>query len=96
MKMSRDERILAAMGALTPTKLELKNDSQRHAGHVEHLVGAGFTGDTHYKLIIVSAQFEGQSRIDRQRMVMNLLKEEFASGLHALEIKASAPSENSK
>ena len=45
---------------------------------------------------IVSPQFEGQSRIDRQRTVMNLLKTEFSSGLHALEIKVSAPSENIK
>ena len=90
---NRDERILKAMGSLNPIKLELKNDSQKHAGHAHHLGGAGFTGDTHYKLVIVSPLFEGQSRIDRQRMVMNLLKDEFTSGLHALEIKALAPNE---
>ena len=90
---NRDERILKAMGSLNPIKLELKNDSQKHAGHAHHLGGAGFTGDTHYKLIIVSPLFEGQSRIDRQRMIMDLLKVEFSSGLHALEIMAKAPSE---
>jgi BolA protein len=90
--MSRDERILEAMKALAPEKLELKNDSQKHANHVEHM-GVAFTGETHYKLTIVSPLFEGQSRLDRQRMVTNLLKEEFSSGLHALEIKAKAPSE---
>lgn len=90
---TRDERILEAMKALSPTKLELINDSQKHAGHAHHMGGAGFTGDTHYKLIITSPLFAGQSRIDRQRMVMNLLKDEFNSGLHALEIKASAPNE---
>ena len=92
--MSRDKRILEAMKALTPAQINLVNDSQKHAGHTQHLGGAGFTGDTHYKLVIVSPLFEGQSRIDRQRMVMNLLKEEFNSGLHALEIKASSPSES--
>lgn len=90
---TRDERILEAMKALNPIRIQLNNDSQKHAGHVEHLGSAGFTGETHYKLIIVSEAFSGQSRIDRQRMVMNLLKEEFNSGLHALEIKASSPSE---
>ncbi len=90
---TRDERILAAMQALNPLRLELKNDSQKHAGHVEHLGSAGFTGETHYKLTIVSDRFTGQSRIDRQRMVMDLLKAEFNSGLHALEIKAKAPGE---
>ncbi|MGZ3726859.1 MAG: BolA family protein [Pseudobdellovibrio sp.] len=81
------------MQSLTPVKLDLQNDSEKHRGHAHHLGGAGFTGDTHYKLIIISPQFEGQSRIDRQRMVMDLLKDEFKNGLHALEIKANAPSE---
>lgn len=90
---SREERILAAMQSLKPTQLELINDSQKHAGHTEHLGAGGFTGETHYRLIIVSELFTGQSRIDRQRLVMNLLKDEFNSGLHALEIKAKAPSE---
>lgn len=91
--MSRDQRIIQNMQSLTPVKLELINDSQKHASHAHHLGSAGFTGDTHYKLIIVSPLFEGQSRIDRQRLVMDLLKDEFKNGLHALEIKASAPSE---
>ena len=90
---TRDERITAAMQALKPIQLELKNDSQKHASHVEHLGAAGFTGETHYKLTIISESFVGQSRIDRQRMVMDLLKTEFKSGLHALEIKAKAPGE---
>lgn len=91
---TRDERIKTAMQTLKPTQLELKNDSQKHAGHAEHLGAAGFTGETHYKLTIVSEAFVGQSRIDRQRMVMDLLKTEFNSGLHALEIKAKAPGES--
>lgn len=91
--MSRDERILNILQELKPTVLDLKNESQKHASHVEHLGSAGFTGETHYKLNIVSFFFEGKSRIDRQRMVMDLLKTEFSSGLHALEIKAKAPSE---
>jgi len=91
--MNREQRILEAMKQLSPVKIQLINDSQKHAGHAQHLGSAGFTGETHYKLIIVSPLFEAQSRIDRQRMVMNLLKVEFNSGLHALEIKASSPSE---
>ena len=93
-KKNRDERILEMMQQLQPTQLEIKNDSAKHAGHIEHLGSAGFTGETHYKLTITSPLFIDQSRIDRQRMVMNLLKEEFLNGLHALEIKAKAPTES--
>lgn len=90
----RDERILKAMKQLSPIKIQLNNDSAMHAGHIETPgSGVGFAGDTHYKLFIVSELFTGVSRIDRQRMVINLLKDEFNSGLHALEIKANSPNE---
>lgn len=86
--MNREHRILEALKKLQPIQIDLKNDSEKHRGHAHHLGGAGFTGETHYKLKLVSALFDGVSRIDRQRMVMDLLKEEFKTGLHALEIKA--------
>ena len=85
--------MLQALQALKPIKIDLKNDSAKHAGHAHHLGGAGFTGETHYKLSIVSTLFDSASRIDRQRMVMDLLKEEFATGLHALEITAKGSNE---
>lgn len=91
---NREQRILDALSSLNPISLSLVNDSQKHAGHVEHLGGAGFTGETHYRLSIVCKQFAGMSRIDRQRAIMDLLKTEFNSGLHALEIKALSPDEH--
>ncbi len=90
---TREQRILEKMKVLKPVEILLQNDSQKHANHVQHLGPEGFTGETHYKLQIISEQFIGKSRIDRQRMVMDLLKGEFVSGLHALEIKAKAPNE---
>ena len=93
--LSRDERILKAMSTLNPIQIDLRNESQKHAGHAHHLGGAGFTGDTHYKLTIKSAAFDGVARIDRQRMVMSLIKDEFDSGLHALEIKIFDSNEKS-
>ena len=92
--MNREQRILELMKKLQPIKIELKNDSAKHAGHTQHLGGAGFTGETHYKLILQSALFDEVSRIDRQRMIMDLLTDEFTSGLHALEIKASGSKES--
>jgi stress-induced morphogen len=85
--MNREQRILEKLQVLTPHFIELKNDSAKHAGHTEHLGGAGFTGETHYKLILVSDIFLGLGRIERQRKVNELLSEEFKSGLHAFEMK---------
>lgn len=91
---TRDQRILEKMKVLKPEQIQLQNDSQKHASHVQHLGANGFTGETHYQLNIVSGLFVGKSRLERQRMVMDLLKDEFITGLHALEIKAKAPGEN--
>lgn len=91
--MNREERIKAILKQLNPQALDLTNDSAKHAGHVEHLGSAGFTGETHYKLKIISEIFDGLSRVDRQRKVYDLLKDEFNGGLHALELKTLTPKE---
>jgi stress-induced morphogen len=93
--MSREERIKSILAQLNPVTLDLKNDSAKHAGHAEHLGSAGFTGETHYKLKIVSEVFNGLGRVDRQRKVYDLLRSEFNSGLHALELKTLTPQEAS-
>ncbi len=88
--MTRKDRIAAALTpALKPTKLEIIDESDRHAGHG----GARPGGETHYRINIVSAAFAGKSRVDRHRMVNALLESELASGLHALAIAAAAPGE---
>lgn len=91
--MTRDQRILQILKQIPVVKIELKNNSAAHAGHVENLGSNGFTGETHYQLYLVSPIFEGLSRIDRQRKINDLLKAEFASGLHALELQLKAPTE---
>lgn len=80
--------------ALSPQRLELEDDSWRHAGH-HHDGGmdARPGGESHFNLVIVSANFEGRSRVERQRMVNTLLKDEMAGPIHALSIKALTPSE---
>jgi BolA protein len=79
------ERKLRA--ALTPSKLELRDDSARHAGHAH----AGV--ESHFDLTIEAAAFAGLTRVGRQRLVMTALAEELAGPLHALAIHASAPGE---
>ena len=88
--MTRKDRIAAALTeALRPTRLDVVDESDRHAGHS----GARPGGETHYRLHIVSPNFVGKSRVERHRMVNALLAAEFASGLHALAIAAAAPDE---
>ena len=40
-------------------------------------------------MTIISNSFSGMNRLEKERMVYKLLKEEFNSGLHALSLKLS-------
>jgi len=74
---------------LAPTQLVVSDDSGRHAGHAGHRPGA----ETHFRVEIVSPAFSGKSRLERHRLVNDMLKDAFAAGMHALELKAKAPGE---
>lgn len=88
--MNREQRIRQAIEAgLSPRRLEIVDDSGRHAGHA----GARPDGETHYAVTVVAAAFAGMSRVNRQRMVYDLLADEFRSGLHALQLTTLAPNE---
>ncbi len=81
--MSREDRMQSLLSALKPSLCEIKNVSARHHGHSED----DGTGETHYQIHITSEVFEGKKPLECQRLVMELLKDEFKSGLHALELK---------
>jgi BolA family transcriptional regulator, general stress-responsive regulator len=83
------ERIVARLTALDPLLLDVTDESHLHAGHA----GAREGGGTHYRVRVVSAQFEHQSRVARHRLIYGLLAAEFADGLHALALVAKAPGE---
>lgn len=86
--MAVGERIRAKLeAALQPTRLEVIDESARHAGHA----GARPEGETHFRLYIVAEDFAGQSRLERQRLVHRVLAEELAGPVHALSISAEAP-----
>lgn len=76
--------------AFAPTRLEIEDDSARHAGHA----GASPGGESHFNVVIESASFAGQGKVARQRMVYKTLAEELAGQLHALSVKALAPGES--
>jgi BolA protein len=81
------ETLLVAQ--LAPASLTLVDESGLHVGHA----GAGPDGETHYRLRIVAEAFQGLSRVARQRLVYNLLREEFDTGLHALGLELKTPAE---
>lgn len=75
--------------ALEPQSLEVVDESHRHEGHAGHRPG----GQTHYRVYIVSEAFKGKTRVERHRMINELLSTELAGGVHALAIHATAPGE---
>jgi len=75
--------------SLRPTRLELIDDTEKHHGHG----GYNPAGESHFTLVIESAEFEGKSRVDRQRLVNKALGELVGNRVHALSIKAKAPGE---
>jgi len=76
--------------ALSPTRLEIIDDSHRHAGHA----GARAGGETHFPVEIVTQAFAGKSRLERQRMVYGLLQAEMQDRVHALALRTLAPGED--
>ncbi len=75
---------------LAPTSLQLEDQSHQHAGHAGH----DPRGESHFALTIESAVFTGLNRVERQRKVYAALGELMRERVHALTIKASAPSES--
>jgi BolA protein len=75
--------------ALSPTRVELVDDSEQHRGHG----GYNPAGESHFILTIESAEFTGKSRVERQRMVYSALGDLMRERVHALSIRASAPGE---
>lgn len=87
--MNRIERMRERLdAALAPERLEIGDDSHLHAGHAGARGGAG-----HYRLLIVSAQFESQGMLARHRAVYAALAEMMPAQIHALSIRALTPAE---
>jgi BolA family transcriptional regulator, general stress-responsive regulator len=75
--------------ALQPTRLDIVNESHLHAGHRD----APGTGESHFRVLVVSPAFAGRSRLERHRLVNEALAAELKAPVHALAIKAYAPGE---
>jgi BolA family transcriptional regulator, general stress-responsive regulator len=75
--------------AFQPTRLEVINDSHLHAGHRS----SPGTGESHFRVLMASAQFTGKSRLERHRMVNEALAKELQGKVHALALELRAPGE---
>lgn len=71
--------------ALSPTRIQVEDDSHQHAGH------AGASEGGHFTVRLASARFEGLSRVARHRLVYDSLGSLAAQGVHALAIVADVP-----
>lgn len=74
---------------LAPLKLEIEDESAKHEGHA----GSRPEGETHFRVLVVSAAFAGRGRLDRQRLVHEAVADLLKTRIHALSIKALAPGE---
>ena len=71
--MSVAERIRSKLESeLSPSRLEIIDESSQHAGHASAPAG----GESHFRLTITAGAFEKLGRIDRQRLVHQILAEE--------------------
>jgi BolA family transcriptional regulator, general stress-responsive regulator len=77
-------------GALSPSLLEVVDDSGRHHGHA----GARPGGESHFIVTIEAEAFRDLSRVQRQRLVYGILAAELAGPVHALSLKTGAPGES--
>ena len=88
--MTYAERIESKVRAgLAPTIFELTDESHQHAGHA----GANPSGETHFRLRVVSERFWGLGLVERHRLVYGLLSEEMRERVHALTLQTLTPDE---
>ena len=81
--MTMQERIADRLTqAFAPDRLEVVNESHRHAGHS----GDDGSGESHFAVTIRAPAFRALSRIERHRAVHAALGPEIARAVHALAL----------
>jgi BolA family transcriptional regulator, general stress-responsive regulator len=73
--------------AFSPIFLQVTDESPQHAGHA----GARPGGESHFRVKIVAAAFQGKTRVEQHRMINHVLAAELKEQVHALAIEAAAP-----
>ena len=73
---------------LSPSILEIINESHLHSGHQEQFDGSG---ENHLRIRITSPMFSGMTRVERHRKINEVVAPLMSEGLHAVAIEAKAP-----
>lgn len=82
--MTYSERITQKLTeAFSPVELQVIDESEQHRGHGGYIEG----GETHFKVVMKSADMNGLSRVARQRAVYAVLKSELEERVHALALQ---------
>jgi BolA protein len=96
-KLRIEEKLKAA---LAPERFEVLDESHLHAGHThhdsDHHAKFDGSGETHFRVRVVSDRFAGMGRVERHRTVNELLADELAANVHALAIEPAAPGEKTR
>jgi BolA protein len=82
------ERLRARLQVLEPTRIDVVDDSARHAGHEGAKSGGG-----HYQLTLVSERFRGLPRLARHRLVYDAAGDLMQREIHALTMVLQTPEE---
>ena len=89
MTNDRRERLTGRLeNGLRPDRLEVIDDSHRHAGHAGVADGRG-----HFTVLIVSQRFAGLGTLKRHKLVYEVVGDMMSTDIHALSIQALAPGE---
>jgi len=83
----RDTIIAKLTAALSPSFLEVIDESERHHGHAGWREG----GETHFRVRIAADHLAGLSRLAQHRAVMDAVDAELKAGVHALAIEIVRP-----
>jgi BolA protein len=89
VESSMREKLVAAFA---PARLEVINESHLHAGHRN----SPGTGESHFRVLIISEAFAGTSRLARHRLVNEVLAAELKGKIHALALDLYAPGEETR
>ncbi|WP_158964221.1 BolA family protein [Chachezhania sediminis] len=72
--------------AFDPRELNIVDESEKHRGHAGYQEG----GESHFRVLIRSAAFDGQTRIARHRAVHDALGKDLVGRIHALALDIGA------